>query len=226
VLPAIRPQVLTVYANRPGERAGLQYGDVLLGMDGHRGLDRQGLVDHIQKKGPEPIEVEIERNGAVQTVTVTPEGSVGDAKIGVIISSYEVMHVDPSIPQAFKMSLKQNWDSTFQIAGNLKGLFTGETKVKQLMGPVAIAELSGNASKLGPLELLGLMAMISLNLALLNLMPVPVLDGGQIAILAIEGLFRRNLSVKLKEGFAIAGALMIVALMVTVLYNDIARLVR
>jgi regulator of sigma E protease len=94
------------------------------------------------------------------------------------------------------------------------------------MGPVAIAELSGQAAALGPIELLQLMAVISLQLALLNLMPVPVLDGGQIAILALEGVARRDMSVRVKEYFAMAGAALIVLLMVTVLYNDIARMIR
>ena len=138
----------------------------------------------------------------------------------------EVKRVDPTITEAFSLSLKQNWDATKAIGRTLRDLFTGDTPVKQLMGPVAIAELSGSAASLGWIALLSLMASISLNLALLNLMPVPVLDGGQIAILGVEGLFRRDLSLKWKEGFAIAGALVIVMLMVTVLYNDIARLVR
>ena len=98
--------------------------------------------------------------------------------------------------------------------------------MKQLMGPVAIAELSGSAAQLGWIYVFELMAMISLNLGLLNLLPVPVLDGGQIAILAVEGLFRRDLSLQVKERILMVGAALIVLLMVTVIYNDIARLVR
>jgi regulator of sigma E protease len=94
------------------------------------------------------------------------------------------------------------------------------------MGPLAIADLSGSAAQLGLLPLLSLMAMISLNLGLLNLMPVPVLDGGHIAILAVEGLARRDLSVRVKERILMAGAAVIVLLMVTVIYNDISRLLR
>jgi regulator of sigma E protease len=94
------------------------------------------------------------------------------------------------------------------------------------MGPIAIAELSGSAAELGIIELLNLMAMISLNLGLLNLMPVPVLDGGQIAIIAWEGLIRRDLSTRAKERILLAGAALIVLLMVTVIYNDISRLMR
>ena len=94
------------------------------------------------------------------------------------------------------------------------------------MGPVAIAELSGSAAQLGWLPLFEFMAMISLNLGLLNLMPVPVLDGGHIAILAVEGVTRRDLSVRVKERILLAGAALIVLLMVTVIYNDVMRLFR
>jgi len=98
--------------------------------------------------------------------------------------------------------------------------------VKQLMGPVAIAQLSGNAAQLGLKYLFELMAMISLNLGLINLLPIPVMDGGQIAILAVEGLARRDLSIRVKERILMAGAALVVMLMVTVIYNDIARLLR
>jgi regulator of sigma E protease len=94
------------------------------------------------------------------------------------------------------------------------------------MGPVAIAEMSGTAAELGWQALFAFMAMISLNLGLLNLMPVPVLDGGHIVILAVEGLARRDLSVRVKERVLLAGAAMIILLMVTVIFNDVARLLR
>ena len=94
------------------------------------------------------------------------------------------------------------------------------------MGPVAIAEMSGNAAQVGWIAIFNLMAMISLNLGLLNLVPVPVLDGGHIAILAIEGVARRDLSLRIKERMLMAGAAMIVLLMVTVIFNDISRLLR
>jgi regulator of sigma E protease len=96
----------------------------------------------------------------------------------------------------------------------------------QLMGPVAIADMSGMAAEMGWVAVFNLMAMISLNLGLLNLMPVPVLDGGHIAILAVEGLARRDFSIRVKERILMAGFALIMLLMVTVIYNDIARLLR
>ena len=94
----------------------------------------------------------------------------------------------------------------------------------KLMGPVAIAGLSGEAAAAGWIQLFGLMAMISLNLGLLNLMPVPVLDGGHIAILALEGLSRRDFSMRVKEKMLLAGFVLLLMLMVTVIYNDLARI--
>jgi regulator of sigma E protease len=222
--PIQRPQVVEVQADRPAIKAGLMRGDVVLSVNGQRPPTRDSIIKVLETSSGKPVVFEVERNGGTASVTVTPEGSPG--KIGATISGVEVKRVDPTFTEAFGLSVKQNWDSTLQIGRTLRDLFTGETPVKQLMGPVAIAELSGSAASLGWIALVGLMASISLNLALLNLMPIPVLDGGQIAILMIEGLFRRDLSVKWKEGFAIAGALVIVTLMVTVLYNDIARLLR
>jgi regulator of sigma E protease len=124
------------------------------------------------------------------------------------------------------MSAEQNWANAVLIGRTLKGLFTADTPVRQLVGPMGIAEMSGAAAEIGWIAVFNLMAMISLNLGLLNLMPVPVLDGGHIAILAAEGLARRDFSVRVKERILMAGAAVIVLLMVTVLYNDFARLLR
>ncbi len=109
------------------------------------------------------------------------------------------------------------------IVQTLAGLFTRETSVKQLMGPVAIAQVSGTAAEAGWIPLFSFMAMISLNLGLLNLMPIPVLDGGHIAILAMEGLSRRDFSMKVKEKMLLVGFVLLLTLMVTVIYNDLTR---
>src|SRR6185503_4040209 len=204
--PIIRPQIQEVHAGRPAQKAGFKRGDVILAMDGQRGLDRAGLISYIQKQGEKPIAVDIERDGAIQTLSVTPEGAAGASKVGLTISAAEFTRIDPSWPQAFTMSVSQNWDNTKLIGKTLKGLFTRETPVSQLMGPVGIAELSGSAAEMGWIKLLELMSLISLQLALLNLMPIPILDGGQIAIIGLESVARRDLSLRFKEYFAMAGA--------------------
>jgi regulator of sigma E protease len=92
------------------------------------------------------------------------------------------------------------------------------------MGPVAIAQLSGESAQLGWIALLSLMASISLNLGLLNLLPIPVLDGGHIFIMALEGVARRDFSMRVKEKMLLAGFVVLMMLMVTVIYNDLARI--
>jgi regulator of sigma E protease len=224
--PVLRPQIVNVRPGMPAERAGIRRGDVLLSVDGQKAVTREQTTAVIRKHGPTPLAIGLERDGHPLEVTVTPEGEAGSSLIGLEFYRGEFQRVDPSIPQAFRMSLQQNWDSSLQIGKNLKGLLTRETPVKQLLGPLAIADLSGSAARLGWRELLGLMTMISLNLAVLNLMPVPVLDGGQITIILLEGVARRDLSVRVKERVTMVGAALILLLMVTVLYNDIARILR
>ena len=226
VLPRLRPEIMEVHPGRPAEAAGLQAGDVVVGIDGRPAPSREDLVGVFKQSPSKQVVLDVERAGQTIKVPVTPEGAEGAAMIGATISTYEVTPTDPTLLEAVPLGITQTWDTAKRIVIDLKGLFTGETKVKQLMGPIAIADLSGTAGALGPIAILNLMAMISLNLALLNLMPVPVLDGGQMAILLLEGAARRDFSVKLKERFAMVGAALIVALMVTVIYNDIARLMR
>lgn len=226
ILPVLRPQIMQVNPGTPAERAGLQPGDVLLAVEGEEGLSQQEVIERIRASANRALAVTVERSGSPLTLTVTPEGSEGAGVIGVSISPYETRRIDPGIGEAFVMSLERNWESTLLIGRTLRGLFTTETPVRQLMGPVAIAELSGSAAQAGWVALFNLMAILSLNLGLLNLMPVPVLDGGHIAILAVEGIARRDLSLRVKERILTLGALMIVLLMVTVIFNDISRLLR
>ena len=145
--------------------------------------------------------------------------------IGVArITPYEVRRIDPTLLQAFRMSLQKNWEDTLLIGRTLRGLVTRDTPVRQLMGPVGIAQLSGSAAEIGWVALFNLMAMISLNLGLLNLMPVPVLDGGHILIMALEGIARRDFSMQVKEKMLLAGFVVLMMLMVTVIYNDLTRI--
>ena len=224
--PILRPQFTQVNPGGPADRAGIRRGDVIVALEGTRAVPRDQIIERIRSGSGQPIKLTIERDGEEQDVTVVPESDAGTGMIRVILSYFEVKRVDPGPVEALKLSAKQNWGNTVLIGKTLVGLITRETPVRQLMGPIAIAELSGSAAELGIIELLNLMAMISLNLGLLNLMPVPVLDGGQIAILAWEGLIRRDLSTRAKERILLAGAALIVLLMVTVIYNDISRLVR
>jgi regulator of sigma E protease len=224
IQPLVHPQVLYFGPDSAAAAAGLQVGDVVLAANGESPVSRERVITIIKASGGKPVSLQIERGDAVQTVAVTPKMVDGVLIIGAHLSPFEVRTVDPGLLEAIKLSAAKNWEWTLQIVETLGGLFTRTTSVKQLMGPVAIADLSGTAAEAGWISLFTLMAMISLNLGLLNLMPIPVLDGGHIFILAMEGLARRDFSMKVKEKMLMTGFVLLLALMVTVIYNDLMRI--
>jgi regulator of sigma E protease len=181
------------------------------------------LKDTIEKFPNQTITVSVLRNGTEQNLSVTPElnGKVGRIGIGI---ADEMKSINPGFVEAIGMSVKTNLRSAAVIFQTVWGLITRETSPKQLMGPVAIAQLSGESAHLGWIALLSLMATISLNLGLVNLLPIPVLDGGHIFIMAIEGVARRDFSVRVKEKMLLAGFVVLMMLMVTVIYNDLTRI--
>jgi regulator of sigma E protease len=219
IQPLVHPQIAAVTDGEPADKAGLRRGDVILAVDGLQDVQNEALVNHIRSHDGKPVTLTVRRDDTVRQIAVTPQ----NLRIGVQLSPFEVRTIEPGPLQAITMSFQRNWEWTKLIFRTLAGLFTRETNVKQLMGPVGIAQLSGGAAQLGWLPLLNLMAMISLNLGLLNLMPIPVLDGGHIAIMALEGAARRDFSMRVKERLLLAGFVVLMALMVTVIYNDLTR---
>ena len=224
ILPVMHPQIKTLQPESPALQAGLQPGDVVMGAGGERDVTNKRLIEIIRANEGKSITIDIKRNAQILQVPVTPRNINGTVMIGADLSGFEFRTIEPGVWAALKMSLDQNWTWAKMIVQTLGGLFTHHTSVKQLMGPVAIADLSGMAAEQGMLQLFSLMAMISLNLGLLNLMPIPVLDGGHIAILALEGVSRRDFSMKVKEKMLLAGFVLLLMLMVTVIYNDLTRI--
>ena len=223
ILPVMHPQIRGITRDSPAQEVGLQTEDVVLAAAGEKNISNTRLVEIIKAHEGKPLVLEIKRHGAVQSVTVTPRNIGGIVMMGAQLSGFELRTIEPGPFEALKMSVVQNWTWASMIVQTLGGLFTQSTSVKQLMGPVAIADLSGTAAEQGWVALFSLMAMISLNLGLLNLMPIPVLDGGHIAILAMEGVSRRDFSMKVKEKMLLAGFVLLLMLMVTVIYNDLTR---
>jgi regulator of sigma E protease len=224
VLPVARPEVLVVSPGSPAEQAGLKPNDVIVGVGQEKNPPYERLLQMIRASENQPLTLEVLRKNEHATLTVTPRLIDGAARVGAQINPYEVRIVRPGPFEAMKLSLERNWEGSRLILQTLGGLFTGDVSVKQLMGPVAIADHAGDAASQGWVALFGLMALISLNLGLLNLMPIPVLDGGHILILALEGLSRRDFSIAVKEKMLLAGFAILLLLMVTVIYNDLTRI--
>ena len=234
IKPILRPQIVGVLPGEPAQESGLHAGDAILSVNGQKpvvtwtGPDsrspRTNVTEVIGASEGKPLTFQVLRDGQPREIVVTPRRTNDFVRIGAQISPLEVRIVQPSLPGAFKLSAVRNWKETKTVMRTLGGLFTGDTRVKQLMGPVAIAGLSGEAAQAGWIQLFSLVTMLSLNLGLLNLMPVPVLDGGHILILALEGLSRRDFSMKVKGKMLRAGLVLMLMLTMTVIYNDLTRL--
>ncbi len=223
VLPDVHPHVNAVLPGTPAEKAGLQTNDVILAVNGTRIAVPGELIEMISSKPNVPVTLTIARNGKRQDVEVTPQLEGKTARIGINIAE-DTTIIKPGPIGAFKMSLQKNYDSAKLIFQTVGQLITRETSTRQLMGPLAIAQLSGESAHAGLIPLFSLMASISLNLGLLNLLPIPVLDGGHIFIMAMEGLARRDFSTRVKEKMLLAGFALLLMLMVTVIYNDLTRI--
>jgi regulator of sigma E protease len=224
VLPAnTHPIIDSVIEGGPAEKAGLMAKDVILDFNGEPMVFTRQLIDAIQASGGKTVEVRVQRGNETLALQATPEqrGSRGmmDMRLTDRLKSFT-----PGTLEAFKLSVEENIQSSGLIFRTLAGLFTGETSVRQLQGPVGIAQLSGESASEGWIPLLSLMAMLSINLGILNLMPIPVLDGGHILILLLEGIARRDFSRKVKEQMLLAGFVVLMMLMVTVIYNDLTRI--
>ena len=221
--PEMRAQIVDVAPGDPADRAGIAAGDVILEIDGEPVAGNE-LVERISGSADTPLEMTLRRGEGLERVTVTPVARGDRAVIGVGFSEFEFRIVEPGLIEAFGMSLERNYEWSGLIFRTLWGLITAETSPRQLVGPVGIAQLSGGAAQVGWVALFSLMAMISLNLGILNLLPIPVLDGGHIFIMAMEGVTRRDFSMRVKERMLMAGLVVLMMLMVTVIYNDLTRI--
>jgi regulator of sigma E protease len=223
VLPSVHPHVRSVQSGGAAEKAGLKTDDVVVSVNDQPITFSYQLKEAIAKHPEEQITLKLLREGQPLTIAATPAKNGKEGLLGIGIGD-ETIKIKPGVGDAIKISVQKNVEYAGLIFQTLWGLATRETSPKQLMGPVAIAQLSGESAQMGLIAMLTLMASLSLNLGLLNLMPIPVLDGGHIFIMALEGIARRDFSVRVKEKMLLAGFVVILMLMVTVIYNDLTRI--
>ncbi len=220
LLPSIRPQIIRVIDGGPAAAAGFRPGDEIRAVDGRPLLDSKAFVDAISGKAGQRVDVQVARDGQTIVVPVVPKNEGGAGKIGVQIGFYQRYSPGKAIVESVRYNV-QTVEDTFRILGKI---FTRELSAKgALAGPIEIAAQSGNAARRGFKDLLLLMGFISMSIAIMNLMPIPILDGGQIFILSVEGVIRRDLSMRLKEIISQVGFVMILLLMFVVIYFDLMK---
>jgi regulator of sigma E protease len=220
VFPTILPRIAQILGDSPAQEAGFQPGDEIIGVDGRPLTRWEEFVRHIEEHAQEPVQVEVLRQGEAVTLDVVPRLEEGKGKIGVRPGYF--LRLGPR--QAVIESIRFNYGISRQTFVVLGKIFTGRLAAKSaLSGPIEIAALTGAAARTGFRHLIQLMGLISISIAILNLLPIPVLDGGQILILLIEEVFRRDLSLRVKERINQVGLVLIVTLMVMVLYFDLVK---
>lgn len=223
----------SVVAGGPAARAGLLAGDTIVGVDGQPIRQWYDLQDALASRRLVPVTVTVARGPEridLRTTTDTlsrPDASGALRQVGIIgVTNRVQVRVEAyTLPAALAAGWRQTVASSTQIFRTVRGLFSGRVAGRELGGPILIGQLAGQASRLGWETFLGFMALISVNLAVLNLLPIPVLDGGQFLFLLAEGVLRRPLSLKLRERLTAFGLVLIVLLMVFAFSNDIRRII-
>jgi regulator of sigma E protease len=221
-------QIGGVEKGMDAERQGLQRGDILQTVNGHLIRSTYRLREIIKASQGKPVEIVFTRDGQTKAVTVSPSQREVEGQkswmIGVRLEP-RVIYTALGFPDALKESVRQNAKSAGLIYQFLHGIIQQRMSPKSLEGPIRIAQLSGDAAREGPSAFLGLMAMVSLNLAIFNLLPIPILDGGVIVLLLFEMLIRKDLSLNVKEAVMKFGFVFLMMVVVFVLYNDISKII-
>jgi len=222
----VPPIVGQVTSGLPASRAGLKPDDTIVSVNG-KSIDNWTIfVDTIKHSNGASLTTVVNRGGKEVSMVLQPEsGPAEDGKptfrIGVLgpkpVYSYKKVTFLASVQNASEAT----WNGTGQLLTVVGKLFTGRVSVNQLQGVVRIAGQAGQAVQEGPSEVVNLMAMISLNLGILNLLPIPILDGGNILLLTLESLWRRDFSLAFKERFVQVGLVFLLVLFVVVMYNDV-----
>ena len=215
----VEPVVGRVEPESPAALAGVRAGDRIVAANGKRVETMEDFASASDAAKTGPVKLDLARGAQRVTVSIAPTTDQDMAVGRGIVPQTTLLKL--SLLPALQYSVKENWRMLRFAFSTMGRLFRAEGSVKELSGPVNIARISGEMLRRGWLATVGLMAMISLQLGVMNLLPVPVLDGGHIMILLIEGIARRDLSLRVKERIQQVGFAALATLMLVVLYNDV-----
>ncbi len=229
--PYLSTRADSLFADRPGALAGLQRGDSIVAIEGKE-VDWEGLVTKVSASPGQALQFDVIRNGQKRQVTITPAADTvtnPSTKHVDTVGRIGIVPVQLSKPMGFGEAAQSGWIATWRMAGSvveaLHGLATRKVAASELGGPIMIAQASVQAARGGLENVFFLIALISTNLAVFNLLPIPILDGGQIVIGLLEGIKGSAFSVRTREYILKAGLLAVLLLFALVTYNDIRRLV-
>lgn len=226
---------LSVASVQPGsaaQQAGLKPGDKLLAIDGERVGGASRFIDAVKHHAGKPLGLKIERGGAAQTVTIVPQAQRDEetgqqvGRIGAALSMHTPgVDVRYGPIDSLKLGARRTWDIAVYSLRMFGRMITGDASLKNLSGPVTIADYAGKSARLGPSAFLSFLALVSISLGVLNLLPIPVLDGGHLLYYLVEAATGKAVSERWQLILQRAGLICIVALSAIALFNDLARLI-
>jgi regulator of sigma E protease len=222
-----KPVLQQLVAGGPGERAGLKVGDQVTAVDGKPVLDGIALIEAIRGAGGRTLAISVLRDGAPLVLPVTPEFDAA-RKVWAIKAvpalAPQMVKVSAGPLAALGKAVAKTWDTSVLSVKMIGRMITGEVSWKNVTGPITIADYAGQTARMGPEVFLGFIAFISISLGVMNLLPIPVLDGGLLLYYSLEVLTGRPLPERIGAYAQRAGVGLLVMLMALAVFNDIARL--
>jgi regulator of sigma E protease len=212
----------------PADAAGLREGDIVRAVDGQAVQYWDQFVELVRSSGGKTLQLSVDRKGQPVAISVTPKQGIADGseknyQIG-IQREFSLTYTKVSPVEAFKAGAAETGSLVVQTVDVVGKLLSGRVSVKQLQSVVGISRSAGQAVSHGLFFIISFMALISVNLGILNLLPIPILDGGHILLLTLEGIRRRDFSLAFKERFIQVGLVFLLALIAYVMYNDVGRI--
>ncbi|RLB96250.1 MAG: RIP metalloprotease RseP [Deltaproteobacteria bacterium] len=231
-LPLMKPEVGTVQKGMPAYEAGILAGDTIVAINGKPLKQWDEMAALINQSGGRPVKIKCLRNRSIMYFTVTPKLVSSRNLFGEKTSRYiigitasgavTVEKVNPF--EATAQSILRTWQISKLTVLSIGKIIAGTLSPKTIGGPIMIAQMAGQQAKAGIVSLLFFIALLSINLGILNLLPIPVLDGGHLFFFLIEAISRRPLNLKVREVAQQVGMSILILLMIYVFYNDIARI--
>jgi regulator of sigma E protease len=225
----IKPILEDAAPGMPAARAGLKEGDVIRAVNGREIHWWGEFTEKVRGSNGNSVALDVERkNGQTVHLVVTPQAATNDRgetvyQIGVQVHE-DTAYRRVAFGEGARFAAVKTYETIEDTIGVVGKLLSGRVSVRQLQSVVGISRAAGQAVHKGAQAVISLMVLISVNLGILNLLPIPILDGGNILLLAIEGGLRRDLSMAFKERFVQVGLVFLLVLFAIVMYNDVVRL--
>ncbi|MBC7505846.1 MAG: RIP metalloprotease RseP [Sandarakinorhabdus sp.] len=227
--PSTPPVVSAVMADGPAAKAGIIPGDRITAIDGSSVTRFEDIANAAMTSAGAPMTVAFERGGVERILTITPKivqsidrfgGVVRHGRLGIARSGAQVVESVGPVT-ALGYGIADTWGITASIAGTLRQIVMGERSLDELGGPIKTGQMTGQQASLGVLSFIVFMAFFSINLGFINLIPIPMLDGGHLLLYAVEAVRRQPIGAKVQEWAFMSGFAAIMSLMVVLTWNDL-----